>query len=70
MLLDRPKERSMRSDLSTAIGSAEWIEFFEAGTTSSTSIKKTITPNVWRRTTKGLNRLYSNKELTGALAWM
>lgn len=24
----------MRSDLSTAIGSAEWIEFFEAGTTS------------------------------------
>lgn len=34
MLLDRPRERSMRSDLSTAIGSAEWIEFFEAGTTS------------------------------------
>lgn len=31
MLLDRPRERSMRSDLSTA---AEWIEFFEAGTTS------------------------------------
>lgn len=24
----------MRSDLSAAIGSAEWIEFFEAGTTS------------------------------------
>lgn len=24
----------MRSDLSTAIGSAEWIEFLEAGTTS------------------------------------
>lgn len=34
MLLDRPRERSMRSDLSTAIGSAEWIAFLEAGTTS------------------------------------
>ncbi|KAK9081385.1 hypothetical protein Sjap_026672 [Stephania japonica] len=28
----------MRSDLSTAIGSAEWIEFFEAGTTSKATL--------------------------------